>query len=71
MCSRPSGVMVSNNGQSPVSRVSLYLMLSLPQVKFDQYNPEITCLVMKVLGAYISWIDITYIANDKFFKSVN
>ena len=71
MCSIPSGVMVSDNGQGPVSRVSLYLMLSLPQVTFDQYDHEITCLVMKVLGAYVSWIDITYIANEKFSRSVN
>ena len=38
---------------------------------FEQYDYEITCLVMKVVGAYISWIDITYIANEKFSRSVN
>lgn len=35
-------------------------------VTFDQYDYEVTCLVMKVVGAYISWIDITYVANEKF-----
>jgi len=26
---------------------------------------------MKVVGAYVSWIDISYIANDKFSRSVS
>jgi len=30
----------------------------------------VTCLVLKVVGAYVSWIDITYIANDKFSRLV-
>ena len=43
----------------------------MPQVTFEQYDHEVTCLVMKVVGAYVSWIDITYIANEKFSRSVN
>ncbi|XP_065889699.1 exportin-T-like isoform X2 [Dysidea avara] len=35
-------------------------------VTFEQYNHEVTCLVMKVVGAYVSWIDINYIANERF-----
>ena len=27
-------------------------------------------MVMKVVGAYVSWIDINYIANERFSRSV-
>ena len=43
----------------------------MPQVTFEQYDHEVTCLVMRVVGAYVSWIDITYIANEKFSRLVN
>ncbi|XP_064632186.1 exportin-T-like [Lineus longissimus] len=29
-------------------------------------NPEMTCLSLDVIGAYISWIDINLIANNRF-----
>ena len=29
-------------------------------------NPELTCKCLDVIGAYVSWIDITLVANDRF-----
>ncbi len=29
-------------------------------------NPELTCRCLDVIGAYVSWIDISLIANDRF-----
>ena len=71
MCSIPSGVVVSDNGQCTMQCTTLIQQSPLLQVTFDQYDHEVTCLVMKVVGAYISWIDITYVANEKFSTSVN
>ena len=70
MCGSPSGVMVSDYGQYTHTR-DVHQCYYVPQVTFEQYDHEITCLVMKVVGAYVSWIDITYIANEKFSRSVN
>ncbi|XP_070558298.1 exportin-T-like isoform X2 [Ptychodera flava] len=33
---------------------------------YENTCPEVTCLCLDVVGAYVSWIDITLIANDKF-----
>ena len=41
-------------------------MLFLFQKLYDQSNGEITCLCLEVVGAYVSWIDIDLIANEKF-----
>lgn len=41
---------------------SWYSLLKL----HDQSNAEITCLCLEVIGAFVSWIDIDLIANEKF-----
>ncbi|XP_038054110.1 exportin-T-like [Patiria miniata] len=33
---------------------------------YENSNPELTCLCLEVIGAYVSWIDINLIANDRF-----
>lgn len=33
---------------------------------YQQSHPEITCQCLEVVGAYISWIDLNLIANDRF-----
>ncbi|CAL4069597.1 unnamed protein product, partial [Meganyctiphanes norvegica] len=35
-------------------------------VKYEKTHPELVCLCHEVIGAYISWIDISLIANDRF-----
>lgn len=35
-------------------------------VKYEKSHPELVCVCHEVIGAYISWIDISLIANDKF-----
>lgn len=35
-------------------------------VKYDKSHPELVCHCHDVIGAYISWIDISLIANDRF-----
>lgn len=41
--------------------MSLYL-----QTTYESVDHVVTCLTMEVVGAYVSWIDINLIANDKF-----
>jgi len=38
------------------------------QVKFEQSSSALVCQAMEVVGAYISWIDITLVANDRFVR---
>ncbi|KAG7263241.1 hypothetical protein CRUP_023423, partial [Coryphaenoides rupestris] len=33
---------------------------------FQQAQPELTCQCLEVVGAYVSWIDLNLIANDRF-----
>ncbi|KAJ8301279.1 hypothetical protein KUTeg_020266 [Tegillarca granosa] len=33
---------------------------------YETSDPEITCMCLDVIGKFISWIDISLIANDKF-----
>ncbi|KAK7896758.1 hypothetical protein WMY93_022083 [Mugilogobius chulae] len=33
---------------------------------YQQSHPELTCLCLEVVGAYVSWIDLNLIANDRF-----
>uniref|UniRef100_A0A8C7KGC3 Exportin-T n=1 Tax=Oncorhynchus kisutch TaxID=8019 RepID=A0A8C7KGC3_ONCKI len=33
---------------------------------YQQSHPEITCQCLEVVGAYVSWIDLNLIANDRF-----
>ncbi|XP_077981134.1 exportin-T-like [Glandiceps talaboti] len=33
---------------------------------YENTSPEVTCLCLEVVGAFVSWIDITLIANDRF-----
>ncbi|XP_042220195.1 exportin-T-like isoform X2 [Homarus americanus] len=35
-------------------------------VKYDKSHPELVCQCHDVIGAYIAWIDISLIANDRF-----
>lgn len=35
-------------------------------VKYEKSNPELVCQCHEVIGAYIAWIDISLIANDRF-----
>ena len=36
------------------------------QTGYEELDADVTNLAMSVVGAYISWIDITLIANDRF-----
>ncbi|XP_010770519.1 exportin-T-like, partial [Notothenia coriiceps] len=33
---------------------------------YQQSHPEITCQCLEVVGAFVSWIDLNLIANDRF-----
>ncbi|KAL0964906.1 hypothetical protein UPYG_G00274210 [Umbra pygmaea] len=33
---------------------------------YQQSHPEITCQCLEVVGAYVSWIDLSLIANERF-----
>uniref|UniRef100_A0A8K9WS93 Exportin-T n=1 Tax=Oncorhynchus mykiss TaxID=8022 RepID=A0A8K9WS93_ONCMY len=33
---------------------------------YQQSHPEITCQCLEVVGAYVSWIDLNLIANDRY-----
>ncbi|XP_067683887.1 exportin-T-like [Haliotis asinina] len=37
---------------------------------YETNKPEITCACLDVVGRYVSWIDISLIANDKFVSSL-
>lgn len=37
-------------------------------ILYEQKQYDLICLCLKVIGAYVSWIDINLIANDKFIK---
>lgn len=32
---------------------------------YQQSHPELTCQCLEVVGAYVSWIDLNLIANDR------
>lgn len=38
----------------------------LLQTTYEQSHPDMVCRTMEVIGAYISWIDIGLIANERF-----
>lgn len=38
------------------------------QSLFEQVNHGVVCLAMEVIGAYVSWIDISLIASDKCMR---
>lgn len=51
----------------------LYVLVYLFVFFFEQTNyeevcPEIASLALDVVGAYISWIDIALVANDRFIE---
>uniref|UniRef100_A0A1A8EQ40 Exportin-T n=2 Tax=Nothobranchius korthausae TaxID=1143690 RepID=A0A1A8EQ40_9TELE len=33
---------------------------------YQRTQPELTCQCLEVVGAYVSWIDLNFIANDRF-----
>ncbi|XP_077326216.1 exportin-T [Lithobates pipiens] len=35
---------------------------------YQRTNSEVTCQCLEVIGAYVSWIDLTLIANDRFIN---
>lgn len=35
---------------------------------YQQSHPELTCQCLEVVGAYVSWIDLNLIANDRSVK---
>ncbi|XP_072257392.1 exportin-T [Pyxicephalus adspersus] len=35
---------------------------------YQHTNSELTCQCLEVIGAYVSWIDLTLIANDRFIN---
>ena len=37
-------------------------------MKFEQSNHPLVSQALEVVGAYIAWIDITLIANDRFVR---
>ena len=39
-------------------------------LRFESQRPDIVCMCHEVIGAYISWIDISLIANDRFCSAV-
>ena len=41
------------------------------QSLFEQANQDVVCLAMKVMGAYVSWIDISLIASEKCMRYDN
>ena len=47
----------------------MYIYVYL-QNRYKETSPELANLAMEVVGAYISWIDINLIANDKFIQLV-
>lgn len=32
---------------------------------YQQSHPELTCQCLEVVGAFVSWIDLNLIANDR------
>lgn len=33
--------------------------------RYQQSHPELTCQCLEVVGAFVSWIDLNLIANDR------
>ena len=48
------------------STVSSTYLPFLLQIAYEQVNAGITNLAMEVVGAYVSWIEISLVANDRF-----
>ena len=44
---------------------SWFQILNLPE---EDCEASIKCMCFQVIGAYISWIDINLIANDRFIR---
>jgi exportin-T len=45
-----------------VNEVNIFLL----QTTYETTNPALVCSCLDVIGAYVSWIDINLIANDRF-----
>lgn len=37
---------------------------------YQRSHPELTCQCLEVVGAYVSWIDLNLIANDRWVLAV-
>jgi len=46
----------------------LYYVICYVQILFEGSDHGIVCLAMDVVGAYVSWIDINLIANDRCIR---
>ena len=44
----------------------LNFFLQNMQKNYESANPELACLCLEVVGVYVSWIDISLIANERF-----
>ena len=40
------------------------------QTSYEASNAELTCHCLQVIGAYISWIDVDLIVNDRFVSTL-
>lgn len=38
------------------------------QMSYEETHASLVCMCLDVIGAYVSWIDITLIANDRFVE---
>ena len=47
--------------------VILYCVLYIENINENSVS-SVTCLCLDIIGAYIEWIDIGLIANDRFIR---
>lgn len=38
------------------------------QTTYDETHPSMVCVCLDVIGAYVSWIDVVLIANERFVE---
>ncbi len=49
-------------------QVSFHKKYLIPNIEYSSKNAEITCQILEVIGAYISWIEINLIVNNRFVE---
>ena len=45
-----------------------FVIFWLFQTTYQESEAELVCFCLGVIGAYVAWIDISLIANDKFVQ---
>ena len=55
------------NNEVEVSLTVFFIMFCM-QKTYENSVSSITCLCLDIIGAYIEWIDIGLIANDRFIR---